>query len=252
MNNRKDYIKVGTKRRSGLKSTGTKFIVAHDTGNAKSTARNNVDYYKRTANEMSASAHLFVDDKECVECIPLNEKAWHVLYEKPQDNRLFGYDANDAAIGVELCYFPNDKQRSMKSYDNYVLVIANLCRKYNLNPFKHIVGHSKLDPGRKTDPENAFKHIGKTFESFIKDVNSVVLGVNYTTNKERCMLYVRFSPTSTRLKPYKTFLDKEELKYYASKENEVIIISVAFAVNSSRYGKVIKYLEEQNLPYKTK
>ncbi|WP_413467483.1 hypothetical protein [Metabacillus niabensis] len=38
--------------------------------------------------------------------IPLDEKAWHVQYNKPYDNRLFGDDANDCdcAIGVELCY----------------------------------------------------------------------------------------------------------------------------------------------------
>ena len=26
-----------------------------------------------------ASAHIFVDDKECIVCIPVTEKAWHVL-----------------------------------------------------------------------------------------------------------------------------------------------------------------------------
>ncbi|WP_235929795.1 hypothetical protein [Chengkuizengella marina] len=32
------------------------------------------------------------------------EKAWHVQYQKPLDNQLFGDDANDIAAGVELCY----------------------------------------------------------------------------------------------------------------------------------------------------
>ena len=51
-------------------SPGVRFIVAHDTGNPGSTAAANVKYYERSRNEMSASAHIFVDDKEIVECIP--------------------------------------------------------------------------------------------------------------------------------------------------------------------------------------
>ena len=54
----------------------------HDTGNPNSTAQHNVDYYKNTYMQdwdSTASAHFFVDDKECIICVPLDEKAWHVL-----------------------------------------------------------------------------------------------------------------------------------------------------------------------------
>lgn len=81
-----------------------KFIVAHDTGNPGSTAAENVDYYERSRDRDSASAHLFVDDREILECIPAltrtPEKAWHVLYGLPAEGRLYGFDANDVAIGV--------------------------------------------------------------------------------------------------------------------------------------------------------
>ena len=68
-----------------------KFIVAHDTGNPGSTAQNNVSYYEKTNNETEASAHIFIDDKEIIECIPAltsnkPEKAWHVRYNQSQDN----------------------------------------------------------------------------------------------------------------------------------------------------------------------
>lgn len=167
-----DYIQVGTKRRSGLKLLGVKFLVAHDTGNPNSTAKGNVNYYKNSANEMSASAHVFIDDKDIIECVPLDEKAWHVWYSVDTDNKKYNADANDYAIGIELCYFPQDKERTQKAYAKYVEYIKGLCKTYNVNPATHISGHFQLDPARKTDPMNAFKVIGKTWEQFILDLGS--------------------------------------------------------------------------------
>jgi hypothetical protein len=54
-------------------------------------------FIKKNASEFAAA-------KEILECIPAltgpPEKAWHVLYGTPTDNALFGFDANDAALGV--------------------------------------------------------------------------------------------------------------------------------------------------------
>lgn len=167
-----DYLPSGSKRRSGIKLKRVGFVVDHDTGNPNSTAQGNVNYYKNSAYQQSASANVFIDDKEILICVPIWEKAWHVIYNKPIDNQMFGDDANDIAIGVELCYFPNDKARSMKAYEKYVWYNAWLAYEFKLNISKHFVGHSTLDPGRKTDPENAFRYIGKTFSQFLKDVQA--------------------------------------------------------------------------------
>jgi len=171
MNIIQDYIKTGTLRRPGTKLLGVKFVVAHDTGNKNTTARQNVNYFKNSANEASASAHVFVDDIEAIECIPMTEKAWHVWYSKENDNKFYGGDSNDYAIGVELCFF-DDKSRTLKAYYNYVEIIASLFDKYGLDPLKNLPGHDDLDPERKTDPMNAFKIIGKTKEEFRKDVRA--------------------------------------------------------------------------------
>ncbi len=116
-----DFLPIGT-RRTGqrLVSGNPKFAVFHDTGNRDSTAQNNVDYYRNTYNidwAYTASAHVFVDDKECIICIPVTEKAWHVLYDTPIDNKWYGDDANDIAFGLEACYF-SDRNRTLKSLDN--------------------------------------------------------------------------------------------------------------------------------------
>lgn len=162
---RRKYIQTGTKRRGGSRLIGPKFIVAHGTGNPGSTAENNVNYYIRTANESSASAHTFVDDRSIIECIPINEKAWHVRYNV---GKYFGYYANDAAVGVEMCY--GGQINNVESYKRYVWYIAYLCYINKIDPISRVVGHYVLDPGRRTDPKDAFKYVNKSMSDFIKDL----------------------------------------------------------------------------------
>ncbi|NBI30261.1 peptidoglycan recognition protein family protein [Chengkuizengella marina] len=171
----KKYLTTGTKRRSGIMLAKLEFIVAHDTGNDGSTALQNINYYENSKNTISASAHIFVDDKGIYECIPLltgpPEKAWHVQYQKPIDNELFGDDANDIAAGVELCYSNNHGNiNNEDAYKRYVWVLAYLCYKFGLDPAKKIIGHHILDPKRKTDPQNAFLKMEKSYEQFLQDV----------------------------------------------------------------------------------
>ena len=170
-----DFLTSGTKRRSGIRLSKVRFIVAHDTGNDGSTASGNLGYYERSANETSASAHTFIDDKRIIECIPATlqtpEKAWHVRYNVTGDNIKYGVDANDAAIGVEFCYsYKKGSINNKESYKRYVWYLAYLCYKYGLNPIKDIIGHNQLDPSRKTDPKNGLQHLGKTLENLITDV----------------------------------------------------------------------------------
>lgn len=161
------YIPISTKRRSGQKLLGAKFIVPHDTGNPGSTAEQNVRYYINSANDLEASAHAFVDDKGVIECIPETEKAWHVRYSETLDNSLFGGDANDWALGIELCFGGTIDNK--KAYDNYVEYIASKLKKYSLTSAK-VAGHFQLDPSRRRDPMDAFKMIGKTWDGFKKDL----------------------------------------------------------------------------------
>ncbi|HEY6505239.1 MAG TPA: peptidoglycan recognition family protein [Chitinophagaceae bacterium] len=167
-----NYIPSPSKRRSGLAIAKVRFLVAHDTGNPKSTASQNVRYYINSKNEMSASAHLFVDDKEIIECVPAltaaPEKAWHVLYGVPKDNELFGVNANDAAIGVEYCY--GGTIDADKAYEKYVWTLAKLCFEFQLDPAKDIVGHFFLDPKRKTDPVTGLAHSRRTYEQLLRDI----------------------------------------------------------------------------------
>ena len=168
---KRDYLKKGSKKRPG-NNVSIGFIVAHDTGNPGSTARGNVNYYKDVQYDSYASAHLFVDDKEIIECVPLltgkAERAYHVIYDVTTDNRMYGDDANDIAGGVELCW--GGKINNKEAYKRYVWVLAYICYKYNLNPAKAIVGHKILDPGRKVDPHNGLSKTGGSYYKLLKDV----------------------------------------------------------------------------------
>lgn len=160
-----DYIKHGNSR-PGTEIVGPLFGVAHDIGNGASTADQNRTYFNN--HQPKASAQVFIDDVKILIIIPLNEKAYHVQYQKPMDNILFGDDANDAAIGVELCW--GGKINFAEAYKRYVWFWAWLCKKYNWIPHKHIVSHKTLDPQRRTDPDNALNKHGITFEEFLDDV----------------------------------------------------------------------------------
>lgn len=175
MNILQKYIPKGLRRGGELITPKVLFIVAHDTGNDGATGANHVSYYNNTYNDQQVSAHAFVDDVAVYEVIPLNEKAWHVRYNVDTDNKIYGYDANDTAIGVELCYSTKGNIDNLKAYTNYCEYMAYLCLKYGLDPQKQIVAHAKLDPSRRTDPMNAFQFLtgGKTWDSFIVDVMKV-------------------------------------------------------------------------------
>lgn len=183
------YLPANTLRRPSLPILGVKFIVAHDTGNLNSTALQNVDYYIKSANEVEASAHTFIDDINIIECIPQSEKAYHVRRVVDTDNQIYGFDAIDYALGIELCFF-DDVPRSKLAYNNYVEYIKGLCIKYGLNSANSLVGHYKLDPTRRTDPINAFSKIGKTWENFLKDVSITPTTPTPTSTKEILQKYI--------------------------------------------------------------
>jgi hypothetical protein len=193
------YLTKPSRRRSGyLISPAVKFLVAHDTGNPGSTASGNVRYYERSRNEMDASAHIFVDDREIIECIPAlesspPEKAWHVLRYLPTDDQLFGYNANDAAIGVEYCY--GGRMDDDEAYRKYVWILAYACYKNALDPHRCVVGHFFLDPRRKTDPVTGLAYSRRNYDQLLRDVVS---------EYESCLAYTAPTPTPSPILPLKS------------------------------------------------
>jgi N-acetylmuramoyl-L-alanine amidase len=161
----RDYIDQGNSR-PGTKNNEIRFIVSHDTGNPGSTAYGNRNYFDSV--QPSASAHTFIDDRYILEIIPLDEIAYHVRYNVSTDDRLYGADANDAAIGVELCW--GGSINFNESYKRYVWYHAYLLDRFGLDPDEDIVAHSTLDPERRRDPQNALQRYGISWNQFLSDV----------------------------------------------------------------------------------
>lgn len=171
------YIAKRSNTRPGLRlTTGTPaFFVAHDTGNPGAGAESHYRYFNALT-DRSASAHTFIDDKKILEIIPAGtdtdpaEKAWHVLYNVKADNERFGYDANDAALGVELCY--GGRIDFEEAYKRFVWYLAFCCKKWNKDPRLFIPSHKQLDPARKIDCDNALRSGGRTLKELIADVTA--------------------------------------------------------------------------------
>ncbi|GIO84515.1 hypothetical protein J25TS5_14470 [Paenibacillus faecis] len=162
-------VRPGTRLKTGTPA----FFVAHDTGNPGASADNHFKYFNGLTGR-TASAQVFIDDQKILEIIPTGtgpdpaEKAWHVIYNVTTDNERFGFDANDAALGIELCY--GGRITFSDAYKRFVWYLAYCCDKWGKNPSKHIASHKQLDPARKADCEQALKAGGKTFKDLINDV----------------------------------------------------------------------------------
>lgn len=219
-------------RRSGqkLRKGKPEFLVAHDTGNPNSTAQDNVNYYRNTYNidiNQTASAHIFVDDKHAIICVPTTEKAWHVLYNAIQDNLWYGVDANDAAVGGEISYFidkNNPKQakdRSLKALDNAARVFAYLAEYWKIDYKTRMPGHQdiqsdKQDPGNALaacgfgrDTSNFDKVVAKYYKKDVKvepvKIPKTATKAEQKANKKVMKGYATQSQVNARLKGY---LDK--------------------------------------------
>lgn len=166
---KRQNVRPGTRLTSGTPA----FFVAHDTGNPGVGADSHFKYFN-SQTDRSASAHVFIDDEKILEIIPTGtgvdpaEKAWHVRYNVPTDNDQFGDDANDVALGIELCY--GGKITFSEAYKRFVWYLALCCDKWGKNPSTFIPSHKQLDPGRKYDCEQALKAGGKTLKDLITDV----------------------------------------------------------------------------------
>lgn len=171
----RNYIAKRSNTRPGLRMTtgSPAFFVAHDTGNPGAGADNHYRYFNGLVGR-EASAHTFIDDKKILEIIPTGtasdpgEKAWHVRYNVMTDNERFGYDANDTAIGIELCY--GGSINFAEAYKRFVWYLAFCCTKWNKDPRLFIPSHKQLDPARKIDCDNALRFGGLTLKNLIEDV----------------------------------------------------------------------------------
>lgn len=140
------YININKYSRPGNKITKVKKIIVHYTANNGGTAENHYSYFNNLKGRY-ASAHIFVDKKEALCIIPLNEIAYHAndIQKRVNGAPYRGVpellpNANFLSVGVEMCLESNGtihKDTITRTEDTCV----NLCRQFKLDPNKDIVRH---------------------------------------------------------------------------------------------------------------
>lgn len=113
---RTQLIPMEARARTGRKLLGGRAtsLTAHNTANQNATADNHADWLTRDL-DAGVSPHIFVDDKEAVRVLPLNEQGWHA-----------GTNAgNTTSVGIEVCEF-SDRARQDATDENAQRLIADM------------------------------------------------------------------------------------------------------------------------------
>ncbi len=104
-------------------------------------------YFKQIY-QFKVSAHLLIKRKgELIQYVAFNKRAWHAgvsVYKNRQK-------CNDFSIGIEL-EGSESQPYTPEQYTQLVSVSKLLIKYYPTLSAQHIVGHSDIAPGRKTDP----------------------------------------------------------------------------------------------------
>ncbi len=118
-------------------------------------------YFKEVC-DLEVSAHLLIKRSgEITQYVAFNKRAWHAGKSEYKGRS----QCNDYSIGIELEGIETQKYTD-KQYEELIMVCNTLFNCYPNLSNKHIVGHSHVAPGRKTDPGESF-----SWERFYKAMN---------------------------------------------------------------------------------
>lgn len=93
-------------------------ITIHNTGNPLSSAANERAWLTNPTNKRQASYHIVIDQTQAIECIPLNENAWHA------GDGSGSKSGNRTSIGVEIC----ESGSYAQTLDNATTLVAQMLK----------------------------------------------------------------------------------------------------------------------------
>lgn len=141
---KQEYLTPNAYSRPQKSLEQVKAIVMHWVANPKTTAQMNRNYFNNRADGRFGygSAHFIVDKTEIIQCIPLNEMAYHVgAFEYTRFARTFLSEyPNNCTIGIELCHEDWDGNFANETIDNATRLVIALLKVFNLSAF-HIIRH---------------------------------------------------------------------------------------------------------------
>ena len=108
--------------------------------------------YFRDIAHRPVSAHLFVGRRGAVtQFVSIHDRAWHAGASSFRGRP----GCNDFSVGIEL-EGTDDIPYTDPQYERLAAIIRLLRRRWPGLSDEHLVGHSDVAPGRKTDPGPAF------------------------------------------------------------------------------------------------
>lgn len=165
------HIDKNVYKRLGIKAKKTSITIHSTLNNAPAiNERNNLN---RKENTRAASFHIAVDDKEAIECIPLDEIAYHA------GNKTGNWNS----ISIEMCEVKNKD----KVIENTKKIVLDLCIKNNFTT-NDIVRH--FDWKQRTDWRKPCPNLLKNnnwieWAKFISDIRIQLEGGFNSMNENR-------------------------------------------------------------------
>ena len=101
--------------------------------------------------DLHVASHLFIRrDGKIQQYVPFHKRAWHAGVSSFEGRE----QCNDFSIGIELEGTDTGEFNNIQ-YAQLIRTCNLLLKHYSI-PSRHIVGHSDIAPGRKTDPGSGF------------------------------------------------------------------------------------------------
>lgn len=202
-----DHIPKSKTKRPGLEITPG-FITIHNTANSKSTARNERGWLTNANNTASASWHICVDEKEAIEAIPLNEKAYHAGTA----------EGNAQSIGIELC----ESGDQAKVWKNAVELVAKML-------FERGWTIKNLKTHKNWSGKNCPRLILPVWAQFCADVGALLYGMKSTVktpaNASQAEIVISdFAKDAVEWAKMKSITDGSRLKENCTREEVLTMI----------------------------
>ncbi len=148
---RESLLSINPFSRPGKKLYEVKGLVFHWAGNPGTSADANRIYFGLLAQQniaddkedRYASSHFIVDDNAIIQCIPNDEKAWHVgsYNYMPFVEIEIGKHPNNYLIGIEICHPDNSGNFTKRTILNVIQLTFYLINKYRHLEKKDLYRH---------------------------------------------------------------------------------------------------------------
>ena len=181
------------------KSKSVELVIIHYT--AIVSASKSIKYLCSKKNRVSS--HYLISKKgQIYSLVSEKKRAWHAGKSYWNGKT----DINSISIGIELDYFPNNKDNKFSKIliETLYQLLKKLIKKYNIEN-NNILGHSDIAPYRKIDPGKNFpwhffesKKVAyrinklKNFNSLVKLLNKWFAKHNFLTRKKKILFMLDY------------------------------------------------------------